>query len=38
VIGLDDGRVNGTAADLSRHGKAYGIAADLTASLIRRIP
>jgi short chain dehydrogenase len=30
VIGLDDGRVNDTAAELSRHGKAYGIAADLT--------
>jgi NAD(P)-dependent dehydrogenase (short-subunit alcohol dehydrogenase family) len=30
VIGLDDRRVNYTAADLSRHGKAYGIAADLT--------
>jgi len=30
VIGLDDGRVKDTAAELSRHGKAYGIAADLT--------
>jgi NAD(P)-dependent dehydrogenase (short-subunit alcohol dehydrogenase family) len=30
VIGLDDGRVNDTAAELSRNGKAYGIAADLT--------
>jgi NAD(P)-dependent dehydrogenase (short-subunit alcohol dehydrogenase family) len=30
VIGLDDERVNGTAAELSQHGKAYGIAADLT--------
>ncbi len=30
VIGLDDGRVNDTAMELSRHGKAYGIAADLT--------
>jgi NAD(P)-dependent dehydrogenase (short-subunit alcohol dehydrogenase family) len=30
VIGLDDGRVNDTVAELSRNGKAYGIAADLT--------
>jgi NAD(P)-dependent dehydrogenase (short-subunit alcohol dehydrogenase family) len=30
VIGLDDGRVNDTATELSRNGKAYGIAADLT--------
>jgi NAD(P)-dependent dehydrogenase (short-subunit alcohol dehydrogenase family) len=30
VIGLDGGRVNETAAALSRDGKAYGIAADLT--------
>jgi NAD(P)-dependent dehydrogenase (short-subunit alcohol dehydrogenase family) len=30
VIGLDDGRVNDTAAELSRNGKAYGITADLT--------
>jgi NAD(P)-dependent dehydrogenase (short-subunit alcohol dehydrogenase family) len=30
VIGLDDERVNDTAAELSRDGKAYGIAADLT--------
>jgi NAD(P)-dependent dehydrogenase (short-subunit alcohol dehydrogenase family) len=30
VIGLNDGRVNDTAAELSRDGKAYGIAADLT--------
>jgi NAD(P)-dependent dehydrogenase (short-subunit alcohol dehydrogenase family) len=30
VIGLDDGRVKDTAAQLSRTGKAYGIAADLT--------
>ena len=29
VIGLDNGRVNDTAAELNRHGKAYGIAADL---------
>jgi NAD(P)-dependent dehydrogenase (short-subunit alcohol dehydrogenase family) len=30
VVGLDDGRVNDTAAELSRNGKGYGIAADLT--------
>src|SRR5580704_11096175 len=30
VIGLDDGRVNDTAAELSRNGKAYGITANLT--------
>jgi len=30
VIGLDEGRVNDAAAELSRNGKAYGIAADLT--------
>jgi len=30
VIGLDDARVNDTARELSQHGKAYGIAADLT--------
>jgi NAD(P)-dependent dehydrogenase (short-subunit alcohol dehydrogenase family) len=30
VIGLDDARVNDTAAELSRNGKAYGIAANLS--------
>jgi short chain dehydrogenase len=30
VIGLDDERVNDTVAELSRNGKAFGIAADLT--------
>ena len=30
VIGLDDGRVNDAAAELSRNGKAYGIVANLS--------
>jgi NAD(P)-dependent dehydrogenase (short-subunit alcohol dehydrogenase family) len=30
VIGLNEGRVNDTAAELSRNGKAYGIAANLS--------
>jgi NAD(P)-dependent dehydrogenase (short-subunit alcohol dehydrogenase family) len=33
VIGLDDGRVNDTVAELSRSGKAYGIVADLTGRM-----
>jgi NAD(P)-dependent dehydrogenase (short-subunit alcohol dehydrogenase family) len=33
VIGLDEGRVNDTAAELSRSGKAYGIVADLTGRM-----